>query len=159
MKFLVATVENVKEVQNYYDELDCESLKAIKLKKFDLLNLIQLIESGRVIFYLLYNEKDLVSVVKAKLGEGERAHSSCLFISTKENFRNQGYAKSLIRYATDELRKNKIKIVRLKVLSWNKPAIATVEKAGFTLSGRIVMSNYDEDINEYIDDLLYHMFL
>lgn len=159
MEFRIATMLDKKNILEYYMELDNENAKVSRLKTYNEKILIEWIESRFTKIFLLYDEELLVSVIKANLGQGDESHCACLNISTRQAYRNNGYAKLLISYSSNELKKNKIKIIRVKIFSWNKPAIVTIEKAGFTLSGRIVMSHYDEDLCDYIDDLLYHKFL
>lgn len=159
MKFLVATLKEADDILSYYNDLDEESLKISNIYTCNIEEIKRCIESESTIIYLLYEDDIIVSIIKAKLGKNEKSHVSCFKLSTRLKYRNQGYIKKLIEYAISDLKKYNIKIIRIKIFSWNKPAIATVEKSGFTLSGRIVMSSYDEFLNEYIDDLLYHKFL
>jgi len=159
LEFSIATINDGKNILDYYMEIDDESSKVSRLKTCDARIVDKWISNELIDLYLLYEDTILISVIKANRGKGDESHSSCLNISTSQKYRNKGYAKELIKYAIDQLKKVKIKIIRVEILSWNKPAIVTIEKAGFTLSGRIVMSHYDEDSCNYIDDLLYHKFL
>lgn len=159
MEFSIATVKDKENILEYYMELDDESSKISRIKTYDLEIIESWIISEAIELYLLYEGDLLLSVIKASMGIGDESHSSCLNISTRQIYRNNGYAKKLIRYAIVKLKQRGIKIVRVKIFSWNKPAIVTIEKSAFTLSGRIVMSHYDEDLCDYIDDLLYHKFL
>ncbi|MGB3368289.1 MAG: GNAT family N-acetyltransferase [Acidaminobacteraceae bacterium] len=159
MEFSIATINDKKNILDYYMELDSESYKIFRLKTASLDIVEEFIRNELIDLFLLYKDNVLVSVIKSSKGNGDGAHSSCLNISTRQKHRNKGYAKKLIKFAIDQLKKDNIKIIRVEIFSWNKPAIATIEKAGFTLSGRIVMSHYDEELGDYIDDLLYHKFL
>lgn len=159
LEFSIATSKDKKNILNYYMELDSESTKISRIMTCDSEVLDGWIEDEFVNLYILYEGQTIVSLIKANCGKGDQSHSSCLNISTRQDFRNRGYAKRLIEYVINELKEKKILIVRVKIFSWNKPAIATIEKSDFTLSGRIVMSHYDEDYCDYIDDLLYHKFL
>jgi len=159
LEFSIATIDDKKNILEYYTELGNKGYKISGLETSDVCVADEWINNELIDLFLLYKDNVLISVIKSIKGKGDESHSSCLHISTRQKHRNKGYAKELIKYVINQLKKDKIKIIRVEIFSWNKPAVATIEKAGFTLSGRIVMSHYDEELCDYIDDLLYHKFL
>lgn len=158
MEFSTAKADDIPNIVTYYKNLYKENIN----KREDMHSHILVdswLNTSNIRLYLLYEGDNLVSIIRVNIGENNKSHSAYMNVSTKLTYRNLGYAKKNMEYAMKCLRAEGIKILRVKVLSWNKPAIARVEKSGFILSGRIVMDHYDQECEDYIDILLYHKFL
>ncbi|OJV63172.1 MAG: hypothetical protein BGO41_10770 [Clostridiales bacterium 38-18] len=110
-----------------------------------------------VLLYGKLNEAgQLIAMVKATRGVGNKAHSCYLAAATHPDYRKESQASSLTNEVLDDLKNRGVLIARTYIYSWNHASIKTIEKCGFTLSGRVVMHEYDEITGDYIDDLIYY---
>jgi len=107
-----------------------------------------------------FNEEGhLRGLLKATRGKDNKSHSAYLAAATHPGHRKMKIAQSLTLFALDALKKEGVLIARTYIYSWNLPSIATIEKCGFTMSGRIVMHEFDDVTLTYIDDLIYYKLL
>jgi len=126
----------------------------------DKLQIQQWFDDSNVFLYGDFTESGrLIGLLKATRGKENKAHSVYLAAATHPDFRKQKVAVHLTLFALEELKKEGIKIARTYIYSWNTASIATIEKCGFTQSGRVVMHEYDEVTQSYIDDLIYFKHL
>ena len=101
----------------------------------------------------------LTGLLRAKRGQGNKAHSVYLAAAVHPEYRKRNIAKELTLFALEILKGEGVKIARTYIYSWNKASIATIEKCGFTYGGSVVMHEYDPVTEAYIDDLIYHKVL
>ncbi len=101
----------------------------------------------------------LRGLLKATRGKDNKSHSVYLAAATHPDYRKMNIAYSLTLFTLEALKEEGILIARTYIYSWNRASIATIEKSGFTLSGRVVMHEYDEVTKTYIDDLIYYKLL
>lgn len=101
----------------------------------------------------------LTGLLKATRGKDNKSHSVYLAAATHPDYRKMNIAHRLTLYALEALKEEGVKIARTYIYSWNRASIATIEKCGFTLSGRVVMHEFDEATQTYIDDLIYYKLL
>ncbi len=112
---------------------------------------------SNVLLYGKFSESgQLIAMVKATRGVGNKAHSCYLAAATHPDFRKESLASSLTNEVLDDLKNRGVLIARTYIYSWNRASIKTIEKCGFTQSGRVVMHEYDELTGEYIDDLIFY---
>lgn len=160
MKHIEAGLAHLDMIFEFCNDLNKENTKMSFADIEDKSMILKWIESDHVRLYLaLDSDGKLVSMLRADIGSQNKSHSAYIAAATKVDERNKGLAQELVKYSLRKLKEEGIKIVRTKIYSWNKPSISTIEKCGFTLSGRIVMHEYDEDLEDYIDDLIYHKIL
>lgn len=160
MKHVEAGSTHIDKIFEFCNDLKRENAKMSFADIEDKSTLIKWIESDFVRLYLtIDSDGTLLAMLRADIGSGNKSHSAYLAAATKIEARNKGIGQDLVKYSLKKLKDEGIKIVRTKIYSWNKPSISTIEKCGFTLSGRIVMHEYDEDLEDYIDDLIYHKIL
>lgn len=101
----------------------------------------------------------LTAMVKATRGTSNKSHSAYLAAAVHPINRKQNLASELTLAVLDELKSMGVLIARTYIYSWNTASIATIEKCGFILSGRVMMHEYDEISGAYIDDLIYYKYL
>lgn len=101
----------------------------------------------------------LKGLLKATRGKDNKTHSVYLAAATHPAYRKKHVAENLTLFALESLKNEGIKIARTYIYSGNTASIATIEKCGFTQSGRVVMHEFDEVTQSYIDDLIYYKLL
>lgn len=104
-------------------------------------------------------DNHLIAMLKSTRGKGNKAHSAYLAAAVHPNYRKQSLASELTLKVLEKLKSEGILIARTYIYSWNTASIATIEKCGFQMSGRVMMHEYDEISGGYIDDLIYYKVL
>ena len=123
-------------------------------------DIIKWIEDDLIYLYGDFSQAGvLMGLVKATRGKDNKSHSAYLAAAVHPDFRKHQIASTLTNFVLGELKKEGIKIARTYIYSWNKASIATIEKCGFIQSGRVVMHEYDEITQAYIDDLIYYKMI
>jgi len=79
--------------------------------------------------------------------------------AVKKEYRKQNLATDITNYGLADLKSLGVLIARTYIYSWNKASIATIKKCGFEEGGRVLMHQYEPDLGEFIDDLLFHRVL
>jgi len=98
-------------------------------------------------------------LIKATRGKGNKSHSVYLAAATHPDHRKMNIAYHLTLFALEALKAEGALIARTYIYSWNKASIATIEKCGFMMSGRVVMHEFDDVSQTYIDDLIFYKLL
>ncbi len=106
--------------------------------------------------YVAYDKKDVVAMFRGIRGQGLKDHSVYVACAVRKSHRKQSLATGITNYALEDFKKQGVLIARTKIYSWNKGSIATILKCGFQQSGSVVMHEYMEEIDGYIDDLIFH---
>lgn len=110
--------------------------------------------------FITSDENEVVtSMLKGARGADKKYHSVYIACAVKKKFRNKKLAFQITNYALKEMKKDGVLIARTKIYSWNEASIATIKKCGFEEGGRILMHEYDECLNAFIDDLIFHKVL
>lgn len=105
------------------------------------------------------DDGQLRGLLKSTRGKDNKSHSVYLAAATHPDHRKMSIAHRLTLFALEALKEDGVLIARTYIYSWNQASIATIEKCGFTMSGRIVMHEFDELTQTYIDDLIYYKLL
>jgi len=120
----------------------------------------QWFDSPEIYLYGAFDaDGQLVGLLKATRGKGNKSHSAYLAAAVHPAFRKQQVAKTLTEYGLIKLKAEGILIARTYIYSWNTASIATIERLGFTQSGRVFMHEYDPTEGGYIDDLIFYKLL
>jgi predicted GNAT family acetyltransferase len=117
-----------------------------KDQKYDLLNLVNLVQPGyfknRTVdlgkYFGIYKDNKLLAVTGERMKMNEFTEISA--VVTHPEHTGNGYAKQLIKYATDQVF-NENKIPYLHVAESNIGAIKLYEKLGFTTRRKISFWN------------------
>lgn len=109
--------------------------------------------------YVAAEDDVILAVVRAMLGEEGKQHAVVLTVAVDYNFRGQSLAKKLTLYCLDQVKKEGVKIARAYIYSNNYSSVATILSCGFVMAGCIHQHHYDERLERYVDDLIFHKVL
>lgn len=109
--------------------------------------------------YVAEFNNEILGVFRGKKGNPGRDHSSFLTAAISKKHRGQKIGQNLTYYGLDKLKESGVKIARAYVYSNNASSVSALLKCGFTSSGCVHMHHYDEKINQYVDDLIFHKIL
>jgi RimJ/RimL family protein N-acetyltransferase len=110
-------------------------------------------------FYIAVLNDQVVAMFRAKRGTGNKSHACYVACAVKKEYRKQNLATDITNYGLADLKTLGVLIARTYIYSWNKASIATIKKCSFEEGGRVLMHQYEPDLGEYIDDLLFHRVL
>ncbi|MTI49487.1 GNAT family N-acetyltransferase [Sporosalibacterium faouarense] len=102
---------------------------------------------------------EVLGVLRGKQGKVGRDHSCFLTAATNKKYRGHKIAQNLTKYSLSELKEIGVKIARAYIYSNNAASVSTILKCGFTSSGCVHMHHYEEDVERYVDDLIFHKIL
>lgn len=150
---------DVDKILKLFDELREENLQVSfsKIKDKDIL--LNMLNNKDMYFYVALVNNEIVGVFRGLRGEDYKKHSCFLTVAIKKSFRGNGIAKILTEYGLIELKKEGIKIARAYIYSDNRASIFNIFKLGFTMSGSVHMHHYNEKLDRYVDDLIFHKIL
>lgn len=118
------------------------------------------LENESLFLYIAECMDEVVGLFRATRGsEKYKRHSVTLSIAIHPEYRNKGIAKELTNTGLEDMKKDGIVIARAYVYSDNIPSINTVLKQGFTFAGSVLMHHYNDKLNQYVDDLIFHKIL
>lgn len=97
--------------------------------------------------YITYNEIDIVSVIEIINSFDNTAY--IYGVSTNINYRNKGYAKTLLKKAITDLKESGVKYFELTVSTTNKIGIKLYESLNFKII-QILDNEYFDDEKRYL---------
>ncbi|MFT9495451.1 GNAT family N-acetyltransferase [Anaerosolibacter sp.] len=112
-----------------------------------------------VFVYVAVDENQLLAVFRAIRGKQNKRHAANLTAAVGKKHRGYRVAKELTLYSLERLKQAGIKLVRTYVYSDNRASINTVLSCGFTFAGSVYQHHYDEALDAYVDDLIFHKIL
>lgn len=101
----------------------------------------------------------VVGMLRTKVGTGDQSHSIYLSCAVDPEYRNHSIATAVTDFGLADQKEQGILIARTLIFDWNTPSIKTIEKCGFTCSGRVVMVIIDPITGKPVDDLIYYKVL
>jgi len=118
------------------------------------------LENESLFLYIAECQDQVVGLLRATRGsEYYKRHSVTLSIATHPEYRNQGIARELTNMGLEDMKKDGITVARAYVYSDNISSINTVLKLGFTFGGSVLMHHYNDNMKQYVDDLIFHKIL
>jgi ribosomal protein S18 acetylase RimI-like enzyme len=118
------------------------------------------LSNENLFLYVAECKDKVVGLLRAIRGsETYKRHAVFLSIAIHPDFRNQGIAKELTNTGLEDMKKDGIVIARAYIYSDNIFSVNTVLKLGFTLAGSVHMHHYNEKLQQYVDDLIFHKIL
>lgn len=153
------TTKDAPAVLTFCLELKAQDAK-MSFTDFDTLDKINgFIHDPVVFLYASFDGDVVTSMFRALRGVGNKTHSVYVACAVKREYRKQNLATDVTNYGLEDVKKLGVKIARTKIYSWNKASIATIKKCGFEESGRVFMHQFEPELNDYIDDLIFHKVL
>lgn len=154
--YRIATLEDTKAILAFGRELKHQNAR-MSFTEYDTIDYIkdQLSDENIRVFIGL-DQGQVVAMFRGIRGTGLKDHSVYVACAIKKDYRKKGLATGITNFALDYFKDQGILIARTKIYSWNKASIATIKKCGFQESGRVVMHEFLPDINDYIDDVIFH---
>lgn len=107
----------------------------------------------------MWENDELIAVLKAKQGKSYKKHSVFMTAAVKESHRGEGLIVTLSDYVYPLLRERGIKIARAYIYSDNEGSVRAAKKDGFEYSGCVKMHHYNKDKEIWVDDLIFHKLL
>lgn len=154
-----ATIEDAKCILAFCIELKLQDAK-MSFTAFDTLEeVITQINDPDTYLYISLDGDVVTSMFRAIRGVGNKTHSCYVACAVKKTHRKMNLATQITGFGLEDMKKHGVLIARTKIYSWNKASIATIKKCGFVESGRIYMHQYEPELGEYIDDLIFHKVL
>jgi ribosomal protein S18 acetylase RimI-like enzyme len=151
--------EDIPQVLSFFQELKEENAGVSYTEYENGEEIKEWIDNPNIYVYAaLYGEK-VVGVFKGRSDGGNKKHSAFLTCAVDGRYRGKNIAKNLTFYGVEKLKENGIKIARAYVYSDNKPSINTILSCGFQFSGNVLMHHFDEQKQQYVDDLIFHKIL
>lgn len=152
-------LEDIPQVISFFKELKEENAGVSYTECEGPDEIREWIENPNIFVYAALQENSVVGVFKGRSDGGNKSHSAFLTCAVDGRYRGNNIAKEITLYGLEKLKENGIKIARAYVYSDNKPSINTVLSCGFQFSGNVYMHHYDEDKQQYVDDLIFHKLL
>lgn len=146
---VISFFRKLKEEKAGVSYAECESSDEIR----------EWIDNSNIYVYAALLESKVVGVFKGRSDGGNKGHSAFLTCAVDERHRGNNIARNLTLYGLERLRENGIKIARAYVYSDNKPSINIILSCGFQFAGNVYMHHYDEEKQQYVDDLIFHKIL
>lgn len=154
--FKIADFDDLQAIIEFSKVLKAQNAR-MSFTDFDEVNYVNAqLNSPLVTLFIAYDKGEIVAMFRGVQGEGLKSHSVYIACAVKKSHRQKGLATKITNYALNIFKKESILIARTKIYSWNKASIATILKCGFEESGRVVMHEYFEETDDYIDDLIFH---
>jgi len=154
--FRQAFAEDIKGILEFAHELKDQNAKMSFVDYVDEDFLRLHLNDPLIFIYLAYDDDKVIALFRGIRGQGAKDHSVYVACAVKKEFRNKSLATNITNYALEDFKTKGILIARTKIYSWNKGSVATIKKCGFELSGRVFMHEYMSEIDDYIDDLIFH---
>ena len=141
-------IKNARKFQDFINSLVAEDAMISRDKKVSLKeeinwlkNTIKAIKKKRTVYLVAESDKTIIGTTEVALSlKGRQSHVAGLGISIRKGYRRIGLGKQLmsniIKLAKRKL-KPKPKMIRLSVLSKNKPAMELYQKFGFKKVAKI----------------------
>jgi RimJ/RimL family protein N-acetyltransferase len=152
-------VEDIPQVLDFFMELKRENA-GVSYTEYDNEEQIgEWLDDPNIFGYAAVMGDKVLGVFKGRSDGGNKRHSAFLTCAVDGSYRGKNIAKSLTNYGLERLKENGIKIVRAYIFSDNKPSINTILSLGFQFAGNVYMHHYDEEKQQYVDDLIFHKIL
>ena len=157
MEYRLFETSDIMEVLTFIEMLRREGadISFVDERKSDL----ALWNHGPKIVVLAIDQARIVGMAKGQIGDEGKNHSAMLTVAIAGDYRGTGIAAVLTDHLNRYLADKGVIIVRAYIYSDNKASVKTIEKQGFTLSGRVLMHHRDTEIGHFVDDLIYHKMI
>lgn len=153
-------LSDVEEVWKFLEIIKKENSQVSLVEIPDKEVLEEWLENENLFLYIAECKYQVVGLLRATRGpESYKRHSAILSIAILPEYRNQGIAKELTNTGLEDMKKDGIKIARAYIYSDNISSINTVLRLGFTFAGSVLMHHYNDKLNHYVDDLIFHKIL
>ena len=116
-------------------------------------------EDNMIQLYIALDGKKVIGMLRTKRGKGNQNHAIQIACAVDPNYRKQNVATAVTLYALESEKSKGVRIARTLIYDWNTASIKTIEKCGFTCSGKIPMVHYDVLTGRSEDDLVYFKLL
>lgn len=154
-----ATIDDAKLILEFCIELKHQEAK-MSFTAFDTLKEVMTqIQDPNTYLYISLDGDVVTSMFRAIRGVGNKTHSCYVACAVKKAYRRHDLATRITNFGLEDMKKQGVLIARTKIYSWNKASIATIKKCGFVESGRVYMHQYEPELGEYIDDIIFHKIL
>ncbi|MCH4888249.1 GNAT family N-acetyltransferase [Acidaminobacter sp. JC074] len=154
-----ADLKDADLILDFCLELKAQDAKMSFTSMDTLEEIVDELKSDQVNLYIAVEDDIVTAMFRAIRGEGNKSHACYIACAVKKTYRQRHLATDLTNYGLADMKSQGVLIARTKIYSWNKASIKTIEKCGFELGGRVVMHQYEPELGDYIDDLIYHKIL
>lgn len=118
------------------------------------------LENDNLFLYIAECKDLVVGLLRATRGtEPYKRHAVTLSIAVHPEYRSQGIAKELTNTGLEDMKQDGVIIARTYIYSDNTASINTVLRLGFTFAGSVLMHHYSNELEQYVDDLIFHKIL
>lgn len=157
-----ATIEDFEGIYAFCQKLIVEDvhMSFVDVSSREVLN--QWFETPAYDMYVAVLEgspETVVGMLRTKRGSGDQSHSIYLSCAVDPVYRQHSIATQVTDFGLEDQKEKGILIARTLIFDWNTPSIKTIEKCGFSCSGRVVMVIVDPVTGQTADDMIYYKLL
>lgn len=155
-QYRLMTTADIEGAIEIFTKLNAEAAQVSFAEILEQDVLLKELKDRNCYYYVATEEGRIISVFRGRRGEGNKNHAALLTIAIDPDYRGNHLAKPFTLYCLEQLKEQGVSLARAYVYSNNKPSINTLLSSGFTVSGSVFQHHYNEETNEYIDDIIFH---
>ncbi len=153
-------LSDVEGVWELFEVLKAEKAGVSFTEIIDKRELNRILEDANVFLYIAEDGGKVISVLRGSRGvDASIKHSVLLSAATHPGYRNKGIARELTLAGLEDMKKDGVTLARLYIYSDNYASINTALRLGFTISGAVYRHHFNEQTQEYVDDIILHKLL